>query len=107
MSAPARFAAGYNEGVITHIVLYRLNDKADAEEAAAVLRGMEGKIPSVRSLEAGINVVESDRAFDVSIKTTFDDLDGLKDYAEHPEHQPVIQWMRAHASAAAAIDYES
>lgn len=93
--------------MITHIVLFRLNDKADAEGAAAQLRSMEGKIASIRSLEVGVNLVESDRAHDVSIVTTFDDLAGLKEYAEHPEHAPVIQWMRAHTSAAAAIDYES
>ena len=93
--------------MITHIVLFRLTDKAYADEAAETLRNMEGKIESMRSIEVGINVVESDRAYDVSIKTTFDDLAGLKEYAEHPEHQPVIQWMRAHTAVAASIDYES
>ena len=92
--------------MIRHIVMFRLNDKADADEAVAQLRSMDGKIESLRSLEAGVNVVESERAYDVAIHTTFDDLAGLTNYAEHPVHQPVIQWMRAHTSASAAIDYE-
>ncbi len=83
-----------------------MNEKADAEAAAGQLRSMEGKIPSLRSIEVGVNVVESDRAHDVAIVTTFDDLAGLQEYAKHPEHQPVTQWMHGHAASAAAIDYE-
>ncbi len=92
--------------MIRHIVMFRLHDKADADEAVAQLRSMDGKIESLRSLEAGVNVVDSDRAYDVAIHTTFDDLAGLKVYADHPEHAPVIKWMHAHTSAAASIDYE-
>lgn len=93
--------------MITHIVLFRLKDKADVEAAAAQLRSLEGKIPSLRSIEVGINVVASDRAHDVSITTTFDDLAGLKEYADHPEHQPVVHWMREHIASSAAIDYDA
>lgn len=92
--------------MIRHIVLFRLNDKADAEAAVAQLRGMDGRIESLRSLEAGVNVVESERAYDVAVHTTFDDLAGLKVYADHDVHQPVIAWMRAHCSSIVAIDYE-
>ncbi len=83
-----------------------MNDQADVDAAAAQLRSMDGKIPSVRSLEVGINVVESDRAYDLAIHATFDDLAGLQNYAKHPEHAPVIQWMRGHAATAASVDYE-
>ena len=93
-------------GVIRHIVLLKLNDKADADEAVGQLRGMDGRIESLRSLEAGSNVVESDRAYDVAVQTTFDDLAGLKVYADHEVHQPVIAWIRAHCSSIVAIDYE-
>jgi hypothetical protein len=93
--------------VIRHIVLFRLTDKADASAAAAQLRSLEGKIPSLRSIEVGVNVVESERAHDVSIMTTFDDLAGLKEYAEHPEHQPVVRWMRERVAGSAAVDYET
>lgn len=92
--------------MIRHIVLFRANDKADIDEGVAQLRGMDGKIESLRSLEAGRNVVESERAYDFAIHTTFDDLDGLKEYAVHPVHQPVIEWMRARCSSIVAIDYE-
>ncbi|MDP1795574.1 MAG: Dabb family protein [Acidimicrobiales bacterium] len=92
--------------MIRHIVLLKLNDKGDAESAVAQVRGMDGRIETLRSLEAGVNVVESDRAYDVAVHTTFDDLAGLKVYADHEVHQPVIVWMRAHCSSIVAIDYE-
>lgn len=92
--------------MIRHIVLFKLNDISDAEAAVAELRRMDGQIPSLRSLEAGVNVVESDRAYDVAANVTFDDLAGLKEYADHPVHQPVIAWMRSHCSSIVAIDYE-
>ena len=92
--------------MIRHIVMFRLQDKADAEAAVAQLRSMDGKIESLRSIEAGINVVDAERNYDVAIHTTFDDRAGLDEYAVHPEHQPVIQWMRAHTTGSVAIDYE-
>lgn len=92
--------------MIRHIVLFRANDKADIDEGVERLRSMDGKIESLRSLEAGKNVVESDRAYDFAIHTTFDDLAGLKVYADHVAHQPVIAWMREHCSSIVAIDYE-
>ncbi len=92
--------------MIRHIVLFKANDKADIDEGVAQLRSMDGKIESLRSLEAGRNVVESDRAYDFAIHTTFDDLDGLAVYAKHEAHQPVIKWMHDHCSSVVAIDYE-
>ncbi len=92
--------------MIRHIVLFKLNDKADTDAALAQLRGMDGRIESLRALEVGANVVASDRAYDVAVQATFDDLAGLKVYADHEAHQPVIKWARAHCSSIVAIDYE-
>jgi hypothetical protein len=86
--------------------LFRALDKDDIDEGVELLRSMDGQIESLRSLEAGRNVVASDRAYDFAIHTTFDDLAGLDVYAKHEAHQPVIAWMRDHCSSIVAIDYE-
>lgn len=86
--------------------MFKMNDKADAEEAVALLRSMDGQIPSLRSLEAGVNVIDTDRSYDVGIMTTFDDAAGWKEYADHPFHAPVIAWMKAHTATSVAVDYE-
>ena len=72
--------------MIRHIVLFRLNHKAATEAAVAMLASMDGKIPSVFSLEVGNDKVGGERSYEVAIHTTFDDLAGLKANAQNPAH---------------------
>ncbi|MDP3105947.1 MAG: Dabb family protein [Candidatus Methanoperedens sp.] len=48
--------------MITHIVLFKLIDRSNAQKARDVLLGMKGKIPQLRHLEAGVRCA-SFRAF--------------------------------------------
>lgn len=97
----------YNEGVITHIVLYKLRLGIDPQEVAERLRSLEGRVPSLRSVDVGTNVVDSPRAHDVSIVATFDDLDGLEAYQVDSYHQEVVAFVSERVERAASIDYES
>ena len=95
--------------MITHIVTFKLRDedRAEAERCKALLDGLVGVVPSLRSMTVGINVVESPRAHTLGLIATFDDLDGLEAYQVHPAHQEVAGQLRAASSAIAAVDFES
>ncbi len=73
----------------------------------AKLRTLEGNVPTLNSIEVGVNVVESDRAYDIGIVTRFDDLAAMDAYQVHPFHQGVLAFMKDKMTAAVAIDYES
>lgn len=97
----------YNQGVITHIVLFKLADPADTDEAVERLRSLDGNVPALRSIAVGRNLVESPRAHDVGITATFDDLDGLAAYQADPFHRTVLDFITPRVERAASIDYES
>ena len=95
--------------MITHILTFKLVDesRANAERCKALLDGLLGKVPTLRSMTVGVNVVESPRAHSLALIATFDDLAGLEAYQVHPDHQEVAGELRSASSAIAAVDFES
>jgi hypothetical protein len=93
--------------VIRHVVLLKLTDPSLAAEAAKRLEALAGEIPSVRSLEVGVDVLRSDSSYDVALVTTHDDLDGLRAYAEHPAHVEFLAWVRPHLADRVVVDAET
>ena len=95
--------------MITHIVFFKLAEQT-AEKIGAVrnkLLSMDGKIAELRHLEAGIDLVRSERSFDVALVTKFDSMADLQTYQTHPYHAgEVIPFMKAHCSSIVAVDYE-
>ncbi|MCL2545390.1 MAG: Dabb family protein [Clostridia bacterium] len=94
--------------MIRHIVLFRLKDRSreSLEKAAAVLRGMEGKIEGLVSLEVGIDFLHSERSYDIALNTLFTDRAALDAYQDHPVHLPVKEHMHAARESSCAADYE-
>ncbi len=95
--------------MITHIVLFKLKDKSPRSIGKAwdVLLGMKSKIPQLRYLEVGIDVLHSERSYDIALVTKFDSLDELEAYQQHPVHLEVAKYMTSVTESAAAVDYES
>ena len=69
--------------------------------------GMMGKVEPLRSIEVGLNCVPSERAFDLSLITRFDDLQGLAVYADHPVHVEVKKFLAGVLERSHVVDYQS
>lgn len=95
--------------MITHIVLFKLKDCSprNIEKARDVLLSMKGKIPQLRHLEVGIDVLHSERSYDLALVTKFDSLEELQAYQAHPVHVEVAKYMTSVRESAVAVDYES
>ncbi|MDD2734540.1 MAG: Dabb family protein [Desulfuromonadaceae bacterium] len=96
--------------MVTHIVLFKLAEPTDEniEVTRNMLLSMDGKIDQLRHLEVGIDMIRSERSYDIALTTRFDSLDDLQSYQVHPYHAgEVIPHMKAVCSAIAAVDYES
>ncbi|MGI8792783.1 MAG: Dabb family protein [Acidimicrobiales bacterium] len=95
--------------MIRHIVFFKFAEDAAAvaAEGKAKLESLVGKVPQIRALEAGVNVVEADRAYDLALTVTFDSVDDLDAYGVHPEHQIVGGWLRERSVSIVACDYEA
>lgn len=92
--------------MLIHVVLFRFEDPADATDARERLLAMQGRIPSLRAIEAGADIVRSERSWDLALITRFDDRAGLDAYAAHPVHAEVLAWLRPRATSIAAVDFE-
>ncbi len=95
--------------MLTHVVLLKLNDRTpeNAQKLRDVLLSMTGKIPQIKHMEVGVNVVSSERAYDVALFQRFDSLPDLQAYQAHPDHQDVLKYILAVTATRVSVDYES
>ncbi len=96
--------------MVTHVVLFKLADRSPAsvEAARKVLVNMEGKIPVLRHLEVGVDVLHLDRSYDIALIAKFDQIADVNVYDEHPMHQEVKAYMKSViAGNSICVDFES
>lgn len=95
--------------MITHIVFFKLKDNRpeQVEVTAKILRDMEGKIEQLRSIEVGVDILHSERSYDIALITKFDSMADLDAYQVHPVHQKVIEHMSTVRESSVAVDFES
>lgn len=94
--------------MITHIVLFKLSDPTtnNLESTRNKLLSMDGRIDQLRHIEVGIDLVRSERSFDIALTTKFDSMEDLKSYQAHPYHAgEVIPYMKSVCSSIVAVDY--
>ena len=98
--------------MIRHIVMFKLKKSDNQENLNGIkneikirLESLPGKINVIRSMEVGINIVESDRAFDLALVSSFDSLDDLETYRVHPAHQEVVKYIGTVRDQSAAVDF--
>jgi len=95
--------------MITHIVFFKLSAPTQEKisEVCDKLLSMQGKIAQLRHLEAGADVIHSERSYDVALITRFDSLDDLQAYQVHPYHAgEVVPLMKSSCSSIVAVDFE-
>jgi len=95
--------------MITHVVLFKLKDSSqnNIEKARDVLLGMRGKIQLLRHLEVGMDVLHSERSFDIALITRFDSMEDLKAYQVNPIHLEVAKYINSVKEVSIVVDYES
>ena len=94
--------------MIKHIVVVKLKERAPdkVQETVAVLRGMEGRIPQLISIEVGADLIHSERSFDIALVTVVASMEDLQAYQVHPAHKEVIAHINEVKELSIAVDYE-
>ncbi|MCR8641357.1 Dabb family protein [Paenibacillus sp. N1-5-1-14] len=82
--------------MFTHVVCFKLKDRSPEaiEVTRQVLANMEGKIPQLRYIEVGTDVLRSDRSYDLVLITKFDSQADMEAYQVHPAHLEVGAHMK-------------
>ncbi len=94
--------------MVVHIVMFKFKEENKALNIAKVqhkLIKLETQIPYLKSMEVGINFNESDRAFDLSLYSTFEDEADLKAYATHEDHLKVVELIKEVTIESKVVDY--
>lgn len=94
--------------MIVHIVMFKFkteNKAANIERVKTMLNDLLGKIESLNSMEVGLDFNQSERAFDLSLYSTFDSKEALSSYATHPEHLKVVAFIKEVTETSKVVDY--
>ena len=95
--------------MVKHIVMFKLAEKnqESLSQAMMALNSLRGNIETLKSLELGTDFLNSERSYDLVLTAFFDDREGLKTYANHKNHIPVVEKMRSLCSSSIVVDYET
>lgn len=94
--------------MIKHIVMYRLKNANEENKEALVRKflSMDGKITELKSIEAGGDVLGSERSYDVALVCTFDSIKNMSIYRDHPVHLKVKEYVQSVVALSISVDYE-
>jgi hypothetical protein len=94
--------------MVKHIVMFKLTDKnqENLDQAVEALNSLHGNIETLKFIEIGTDFLSSERSYDIVLTAFFDNHEGLKIYAGHKNHLPVVDKMRSLCSSSIVVDYE-
>ena len=99
--------------MVRHIILWKLNDTLNAEEAAAAkaevkarLEALNGVVPGLLSLSVVTEGLASSNA-DMMLDSSFPDEAALAGYQVHPAHQAAAGFVRSVVSQRLCLDFEA
>ena len=105
------FFGQMEEKMVTHIVLWNYIDTLTAEQKVEAgkkikrdLEHLKSVIPGVIYLEVKLNKMDSSKK-DIGLFSEFESEEALKQYAIHPEHVKVGQYIKTVTCGRTAFDY--
>ena len=94
--------------MVVHIVMFKFKEENKAQNIQKVqekLNNLLQKIDELQSLEVGVDFNHSQRAFDLSLYSTFNSKEDLNNYALHPEHLKVVKLIKDVTLESKVVDY--
>lgn len=93
--------------MVKHIVMYKLKDPTEQNAIALQQKflSMKGKIEALKDIQSGVDVLRSDRSFDVVLICQFDSLADMEIYRTHEVHLPVMEYVKGVVELSKSVDY--
>ena len=94
--------------MIVHIVMFEFKDENKEQnigKTKVMLEALVEKIEPLKKMEVGIDFNQSERAFDLSLYSTFETKEDLAIYAVHPAHLEVVSFIKEVTSVSKVVDY--
>ena len=100
------------DGVIKHIVMFKLKESADGLEKAeniqrikSKLEALPEKINEIKFFEVGINFSNTGVAYDLVLNSEFESKEDLYSYQKHPDHVKVADYVHKVCENRIVADY--
>jgi len=98
--------------MLKHIVLFRFKDFAEGSDKVENIRRLKSQLEALTEIieeieffEVGINLGNSDPAYDLALLSEFRSREDLHSYQKHPEHVKVSDFAKSVCEARAVADY--
>ncbi len=100
--------------MIRHIVMFELLEEAQGKtkkentlRAKELAEELRTKVPSLRKYSVVINSDKADTTnYDIALICDFDDMEGLSEYQNHPDHKAFGAFIKEIRKSRACIDFE-
>jgi hypothetical protein len=98
--------------MIKHIVMWKCSGNDQEEQHTNALKikqlldSLPGKIPQIVEFESGLDFNRSTAAYDVVLYSSFNSIDDLKMYADHPIHKDVAAAISKLVADRHVVDYK-
>lgn len=100
--------------MVKHIILWKLDEKLSESEKEQVktnakreLEALVGLVPGLLSMNIEIGRLETSNA-DIMLESSFDSLEALKGYKDHPEHVRVANgYVRPYTVQRLCLDFNA
>lgn len=95
--------------MIKHIVCFKLKNptKELLNQTRDILLSMQGKVPQVKAISVGLDILHSPRSYDVILEVVVEDMSQLEAYQKDEYHCSVVKkHMHAVQETSVAIDCE-
>ena len=94
--------------MIHHLVMLKFKpgvDKEHIDELVTMLEDLPNKIIEIHLYEFGPDLLHTDRSYDFGLSALFANLEALERYQRHPEHQKVLEKIRAICNDVITVDF--
>jgi Stress responsive A/B Barrel Domain len=95
--------------MIKHVVLFKFKQgtaQTNVDELMGLLAALPDAIPEIKSYQFGRDVTGIEKPYDFALVSGFDDMAALKQYADHPDHVKVVEFVRTISDDVASVDFE-
>jgi len=92
--------------MIRHVVMWELNDAAQAQAFCGVMSECRSLVAGMRGFELATRCANLPASVDVCLIATFDDAHALRAYQNHPVHLAVSQRLAPMRRQRHVLDFE-
>ena len=94
--------------MLKHIVFMKFKTTvttSDVEELKTGLGSLPAVIPEIKEFVFGQDILHTERSWDFALISAFENGDTMKRYQVNPDHQVILQKVRAICDSLAVVDF--